>query len=296
MPNLYGAIEAGGTKFVCAVGSGPDDIIETRIPTTTPQSTFAQVTEFFSPYRDALTAIGIGSFGPLDRNPDSPNYGFITSTTKAGWLDTDFVGAMTQHFNVPVVFETDVNAAAVGEGHWGAARGNSDFIYLTVGTGIGGGVVSGGNLIHGLIHTELGHIFLPKHPRDKFAGQCPYHANLCLEGLASGPAIHARWGKPAQQLEPEHPAWDMQAYYLACALNTFICSYSPQKIILGGGVMQQAHLLEMVKHQTLSLHNGYIGHRILANNIDNVIVAPGLKAKSGILGALYLAKQHGKQK
>ncbi len=289
MTKFYGAIEAGGTKFVCAVGTGPDDPQEIRFPTTTPEETFSRAIDFFLPFKQDLTAIGIGSFGPVDLHRQSSTYGYITSTPKSGWANTDFVGAIKQALNVPIKFDTDVNAAALGEMQWGAARGLTDFIYITVGTGIGGGVVTNGKLVHGLVHTELGHIFLPRHPDDNYSGKCPYHKNLCFEGLASGPAIEARWNKPARDLPTGHPAWELQAHYLAQAVCSLICAYSPQRIILGGGVMEQADLLPLVHTKVLALLNNYIQHDLVLRGTNQFLVTPGLGARAGVLGALTLA-------
>jgi fructokinase len=239
MNQLIGGIEAGGTKFVCAVGTGPDDIrAEHRFPTTTPAATLAQAVAFFQEQERVngrITAIGIAAFGPLDPNPASPSFGRITTTPKPGWANADVVGAIEGALGVPVGFDTDVNGAALGEHRWGAAQDVDTFIYLTIGTGIGGGVMVNGRLLHGLIHPELGHIALPHDwARDPYKGRCPYHGD-CLEGMAAGPAIGERWGQPAFELPAEHPAWELEAHYLALALQSFICTLSPQRIIMGAG-------------------------------------------------------------
>jgi fructokinase len=288
---MYGAIEAGGTKFVCAIGTGPGDLETVRIPTTTPAATIEAALEFFLRRRTGLQAVGIASFGPVDLNPESWTYGYITSTPKAGWGNCDLAGPIRKSLNVPVGFDTDVNGAALGEARWGAARGLSDFLYLTVGTGIGGGAVVGGRVLHGLTHPEMGHIRVP-HDRiaDPFEGICPYHKD-CLEGLASGPAMEARWGKPAQQLPAEHPAYALGARYLALGLATWVCTLSPQRIILGGGVMQQTRLFAMVRAELLQLLNGYIDAREITDCADQYVVGPGLGSHSGVLGALALAEE-----
>lgn len=291
MKNLFGAIEAGGTKFVCAVGTGPDDITEVRFPTTTPEETLGKALAFFAPYKGQLKSIGIGSFGPVDLQRNSPTYGFVTSTPKPGWADTEFAGVFARLFDLPVGFDTDVNGAALGEQRWGAAQGLDNFIYITMGTGIGGGVVAGGKLIHGLVHPELGHMFVPKQPDDTFAGQCPYHGDKCFEGVAAGPAIGARWGTPAHELPADHPAWDLQARYVATALASLVCSFSPQRIILGGGVMGQTHMLNSVREKTVQVLNGYIQSPAIIENINEYLVLPGLGDKAGILGAMVLAEQ-----
>ncbi len=295
MTHYYGGIEAGGTKFVCAVGTGPDDIrAEIRFPTTTPDETIGRATTFFRQQAKEveLAAIGIGSFGPVDPNPASPTFGFITTTPKHGWQDVDFAGAVDRALNLPVGFDTDVNVAALGEHRWGAAQGLDTFIYLTVGTGIGGGGMIGGRRMHGLIHPEMGHMRLPHDwEADPFPGSCPYHGD-CLEGLASGPALQARWGRPAETLPPDHPAWPLQARYLALALVNFICTLSPQRIIIGGGVMAQPVLFDLVRSQVQDLLNNYVQSPAILEDIENYIVPPGLGNQAGVLGAIALASMY----
>lgn len=287
MTTLYGAIEAGGTKFVCAVGTAPDDLRETRFPTTTPDETIARAVEFFRA-QPRVAAIGIGSFGPIDLRHDSPTYGYITTTPKPGWRNTDLVGAIRRALKVPVEFETDVNAAALGEHRWGAARGLDTFIYLTIGTGIGGGGLVSGKLMHGLIHPEMGHLRLPHDfARDPFPGVCPFHGD-CLEGLASGPALEKRWGARAETLPPDHLAWALEAHYLALALVNYICTLSPQRIILGGGVMEQVQLFPLIRREVVQLLNDYVQAPAITEQIDTYIVSPALGARAGILGALAL--------
>ncbi len=293
---LLAGIEAGGTKFVILVGTGPDDIrAQTRIPTTTPAETLGRTLAFLQQAQTQhgpLAAIGIGSFGPLDPHPDSPTYGYITTTPNPGWAHTDFVGALRHPFpHIPISFDTDVNAAAWGEWRWGAAQGLDTFIYLTIGTGIGGGGMVRGRLMHGLIHPEMGHIPLARDPhQDPFPGICPFHRD-CLEGLASGPAIESRWHQPAPTLPPDHPAWELEAHYLAQALHTFICTFSPQRIILGGGVMQQTHLFPRIRHRVQTSLNGYIQHPSILHHIDDYIVPPALGQQAGAFGALALAAE-----
>lgn len=292
MSSLFGGIEAGGTKFVCAVGSGPDDMRdELRFPTTTPEETISQAITFFQEQQakhGPLAAIGIASFGPVDPHPGSPTFGYITTTPKPGWANVDLAGAVQRALDVPVGFDTDVNGAALGEGRWGAAQGLDNFIYLTIGTGIGGGAMVNGRLLHGLIHPEMGHISLPHDwEKDPYKGHCPYHGD-CLEGMAAGPAIAERWGVKGQALPPEHPAWDLEAHYLAQALRTFICTLSPQRIILGGGVMAQPHLFPLVRQKTQAYLHGYVQHPAILEQIDAYIVPPGLGNQAGVLGALAL--------
>ncbi|MBM3130595.1 MAG: ROK family protein [Chloroflexi bacterium] len=287
---IFGGIEAGGTKFVCAIGTTPDDVRETRFPTTTPDETIQRALEFFRA-QPRVAAIGIASFGPIDLHRASPTFGCITTTPKPGWRNTDLVGAIQRALGVPVKFDTDVNAAALGEHRWGAARDLDTFIYLTIGTGIGGGGLVSGKLMHGLIHPEMGHIRLPHdHARDPFPGSCPFHGD-CLEGLASGPALEKRWGARAETLPADHPAWELQAHYLALALVNYICTLSPQRIILGGGVMEQLQLFPLIRRAVQNLLNGYVQSPAIIAKIDAYIVSPGLGKRAGVLGALALARQ-----
>jgi len=290
MTKLYGAIEAGGTKFVCAVGTGPQALEEIRFATTTPTETLQRAIEFFMPYRAELKSLGIASFGPIDLNTQSRSWGYITSTPKPGWGNINVAGAFSA-LAVPIAFDTDVNAAALGEGCWGAAQGLSDYIYITIGTGIGGGAVVGGRLLHGLIHPEMGHSFLPKLEHDGYKGRCPYHADRCFEGLASGPAIEERWQVSGVELPTDHPAWEMEAEYIAMALSGVTCTLSPQRIIVGGGVMEQPALINRVRDKLQGYLNGYIQHPAIIENMENYVVLPGLGNRAGILGALVLAKQ-----
>lgn len=296
MSKLYGGIEAGGTKFVCAVGSGPGDIREElRFPTTRPAETIGRALEFFKVQQarlgQPLDALGIAAFGPLDPDPASPDFGHITSTPKPGWRDTDLLGPFQAALGIPVGFDTDVNGAALAESLWGAAQGLDTILYLTVGTGIGGGGMIGGRLMHGLVHPEMGHMRIP-HDRqaDPYEGFCPFHGD-CWEGLAAGPAIERRWGTRAELLPADHPAWALEAEYLALGLHNLICSLSPQRIILGGGVMSQPWLLPQVRARTLELLQGYVQSPAILEQIDQYIVAPGLGAQAGVLGAFALARQ-----
>lgn len=289
---LLGGIEAGGTKFVCAVGTGPDDYrTETRFPTTTPQESISQAIAFFKEQaqKEPLAAIGIASFGPVDPNPASATFGYITSTPKPHWANTDLGGAISRALGVPVGFDTDVNGAALGEHRWGAAQGLDTFVYLTIGTGLGGGGLVSGKLVHGLIHPEMGHIRLPRHPDDSYPGACPFHGD-CLEGMAAGPALQGRWGQRAETLPLDHPAWEIEAHYLAYGMVNFICTLSPQRLILGGGVMDQTHLFPLVRRKTQELLNGYVQSPEILERIDQYIVPPGLGNRAGVLGAIALAE------
>jgi fructokinase len=295
MKQWFGGIEAGGTKFVCLVGSGPDDIrASERFPTTTPEVTLGKAIEFFrrqQVLQGPLTAIGIAAFGPVDPNPSSPTFGYITSTPKAGWANTNFLGPLRQAFDLPMGFDTDVNGAALGEWRWGAAQELDTFVYLTIGTGIGGGAMVNGRLLHGLIHPEMGHMLLRRDPQiDAFAGACPFHGG-CLEGLASGPALEKRWGRRAETLPADHPAWELEAHYLALGLENLIVTLSPQRIVLGGGVMEQPHLLPLVRAKVQTLLNGYVQSPQITERIDEYIVRPALGSRAGVLGAVALAQQ-----
>lgn len=292
---LIGAIEAGGTKFVCSVGSGPDDLQpEIRYATTTPEESLGRAIAYFREriaQDGPLAAIGVATFGPIDPHPDSADYGRITTTPKPGWADTDVVGALQEAFGVPIGFDTDVNGAALAEGRWGAAQDLDTFIYLTIGTGIGGGAVVNGQVLHGLVHPEMGHMRLDHDwEHDPFPGSCPYHGD-CLEGMAAGPAIEKRWGIKGQTLAPEHVAWELEADYLAQALQSLVCVLSPQRIIMGGGVMGVPGLIEKVRSKTLAYLNGYVQHPAIIEQIDSFVVVPALGDKAGVLGGIALGLQ-----
>lgn len=289
---LYGGIEAGGTKFNCIIAASPDQIVaETRIPTTTPAETLESVIAWFQACQHPLAAVGIGSFGPVDPNPASPTFGYITSTPKLSWQHTDLAGAVRRALNVPVAFDTDVNTAAFGEYRWGAAQGLDTFLYITVGTGVGGGGMVAGRRLHGLLHPEMGHVRVPHDwQADPFPGVCPFHGD-CIEGLASGPALQARWGEDPATLPPDHPAWDLEARYLALALVNYLCVLSPQRIILGGGVMSNGFLFPRIQQEVQRLLNGYIAQPAILEDIDHYIVPPGLGARAGVLGAVALAQE-----
>ncbi len=276
----WGGIEAGGSTFRCARGTGPDDAEVAEFPATDPSETVARAIAFFQT-REPVEAIGIGSFGPIDPDPQSATFGYITTTPKRGWRNFDFAGAIRQAMRVPVAFDTDVNAAALAESRWGAARGLRNFVYLTVGTGLGGGALIDGRLLHGRLHPEMGHIRVP-HDRaqDPFPGNCPYHGD-CLEGLAAGPAIAERWGKAADQLPDGHRCWDLEADYLALGVASLACVLSPERLVLGGGVMQRQELFPKVRRRVSELLNGYLE--------PPDIVPPLLGTRAGVLGALALA-------
>ena len=287
---LVAAIEAGGTKFVCAIGHGPEDIEEVRFPTTCPEETISRSIEFFIDAQERkgkVNAIGIGTFGPADVNPESATFGHIKNTPKADWANTDLASPIRAALDgIPLAFETDVNAAAWGEGKWGSAKGLNDFIYITVGTGIGGGAVSNGKIVHGISHPEMGHLRIPRDESvDPFGGCCPFHGD-CLEGLASGTALQQRWSQNPSELPPEHSAWELQSSYLADAIINITLTLSPERFILGGGVMDQEHLFPMVRERVTSRLAKYIN----VPEPEKFIVPPGLGAQAGVLGSLALAQ------
>ncbi len=297
---LYGGIEAGGTKFVCAVASSPQDLLlSADIPTTYPAETLSLAIQFLKQAQDQfgrLAGIGIASFGPVDLRPDSPTYGYITKTPKSGWAYANIVGQVRAELDLPIGFDTDVNSAALAEHLWGAAIDLDTFVYLTIGTGIGGGGLIGGSLMHGLIHPEMGHVRLPHDwQADPFPGVCPYHGD-CLEGMASGPAIEKRWGVSPKELPPKHPAWDLEIEYLSFGLVNYICTVSPQRLILGGGVMKQIHLFPRLRERVRDLLNHYVQHRSILDEIDQFIVPPKLGPSAGVLGAIALAQRAANQK
>jgi len=290
---LFGGIESGGTKFVCIVGTDPDHIVaDIRIPTSTPAETIHKTVEFFSPFTATgdLTAIGIASFGPLDLNPDSKTYGHITTTPKLAWQNTDLNGLIQQALNVPVAFDTDVNAAAFGEYYWNSEKGQVDpIVYMTVGTGIGVGAIVHGKPLHGLVHPEAGHFALPHNwRRDPFPGVCPFHGD-CLEGLASGPAMTRRWGQKPEALPADHPAWDLEAEYLGLATINLIYAYSPKQIVLGGGVLQHPGLIDKIRSVVQQFNQGYVQSDLLLNQIETYVHLPTLGTRSGVLGAMAMA-------
>jgi fructokinase len=289
---LLAGVELGGTKCVCILGTGPEDVraVE-RLPTGEREETLRKIESVLDGWRaqhGAARALGIASFGPVDLREGSPTFGYITSTTKAGWRNTDVASRLARRVNAPVGFDTDVNGAALAEGRWGAAVGLDDYAYITVGTGVGVGVIVRGRSIFGINHTELGHIRVVRKPGDTFAGVCSFHGD-CVEGLASGPAIEARAGKPASQLSPDDPAWGFVAHTLAQLVHTLVLTTAPRRVFIGGGVLAQAHLFERIRQElTLSL-NGYVEAPELEQGLSQYVVPPGLGDMAGPLGALALA-------
>lgn len=287
---ILGAIEAGGTKFVVAIGDENGNILErTSFPTTTPEETIKNIFKFFD--EKNIDALGLGCFGPIDPDLNSPTYGYITTTPKSGWENFNIIGSLQEHYpNLPIGFDTDVNGAVLGEVYFGSAKGLENALYLTIGTGIGGGAIVEGNLVHGLLHPEMGHMMLIVREDDKYQGKCPYH-KTCFEGLASGPAIEERCGIKGSEIPVDHPAWDLEAWYIAQALAIYVLTLSPKKIILGGGVMHQQQLFPLIRKYLQERLNGYIQKdEITSTKINDYIVYPGLGDNAGICGALALAK------
>lgn len=289
MVQRFGALEAGGTKFVCAVGTDPSDLTdEVRFPTGEPAATLERTIEYFA-QAGPLDAIGIASFGPVELRRSHPHYGWITTTPKPGWSGTDVAGPVAQAIGVPVGFDTDVNGAALGEGRWGAARGHESFVYLTVGTGIGGGAVVGGEVAHGLVHAEMGHLSVRRMPGDTFGGACPFHGD-CFEGMAAGPSVAARWGRSAAELEGADldTAVEIEAFYLAEGLRNIVYALAPERIIVGGGVSKMPGIFPKVRE---ALRRSLAGYPGLPEHDDaSFVVPPGLGDDAGIAGALVLAE------
>ena len=282
-----GGVEVGGTKVVCAVGTGPDAITATAaVPTTTPDETLAHAVDFFRAHPAA--ALGVASFGPLDLDPASPTSGCITDTPKKGWSRVDVAGTLRRALRVPVAIETDVNAAALAEWQWGAAKGCDPVVYVTVGTGIGGGAIVDGRPLHGLVHPEMGHMRIPREAGDDFAGACPFHGD-CLEGLASGEAVRARRGLPGEALAVDDPVWALEARYLALGLANVVVVLSPRRIVVGGGVLRQPGLLARVRTEVRAILAGYVRAAAVVDAIEDFIVPPALGERAGVLGALALA-------
>ena len=282
---MIGCIEAGGTKFVCGLVDDHGNIIDRQVfPTTTPEETFKALFSYFDNHQ--VDAFGIASFGPIDLNRLSKTYGYFTTTPKPGWAFTSFARLFEDRYKVPVGIDTDVNAAALAEMKVGAAVGCDHVVYFTIGTGIGGGVIVNEQMVHGMMHPEFGHIMIRRHPQDDFEGVCPYHQD-CLEGMASGLSMEKRWGIKGSELAADHVAWDFEAYYIAQACVNAIMAVSPQKIILGGGVMHQQQLIDKVRNHVVSMVNNYVQSPLL-EDIENYIVLPKTGDNAGLLGAYQL--------
>ncbi len=285
--NLYGALEAGGTKMVCAIADESGNILErVSLPTRTPAETMPEMIAFFQKFD--ICSLGIGCFGPVDLNPGSKTYGYITSTPKLAWENYPIVQEFQKALNVPVGFDTDVNAAALGEATWGCTKDVKCSIYITIGTGVGVGVIVDGKPHHGMLHPEGGHILLNRHPNDPMEHNfCPYHTN-CMENFAAGPAIQARWGKPAAELADRREVWELEAYYIGQALCNYILLLSPERIVLGGGVMHQQQLMPLIHKEVAAQLNGYIRCDQM-EHLEDYIVPASLQDNQGILGCAKLA-------
>ena len=283
-----GALEAGGTKMVCAIGDETGKIEERiSIPTKTPQETIPLLIDFYQ--KRGIDALGIGCFGPLELNPQSEKYGYITTTTKEAWRNFDFLGSMKRALKCPVGFDTDVNGSVLGEVTFGQAKGKSCVLYLTIGTGVGAGIYIEGKLLHGMLHPEAGHVLITKRKSDTYKGKCPYHKN-CLEGLAAGPAIEGRFGKKAAELADVKEVWDLEADYIAQALTGYILTLSPEMLILGGGVMHQEQLFPLIRQKVTEYLGGYVNTEEL-KDMDHYIVPASLNDDQGIMGCLELARR-----
>ncbi len=283
----YAAIEAGGTKFRVAVARGRDIVADTTIPTTAPDETLGAAIDFIRSWGD-VDAAGIACFGPLDLEPTSPSYGSVTQTPKPGWSNVPVLDAVRSELGIPAAIEVDVGGAALGEWRWGAAQGLRHFIYITVGTGFGAGLFIDGKVHHGMGHPEMGHIALERVPGDDYPGNCPFHG-ACLEGMAAGPAIGDRWGAPSAELGNRPEVWNLEATYLAQALRTFTYVAAPERILLGGGVMQQDGLIDLVRSKLVNQLNGYTTHDLLRGSVEDYVVAPAFGQDAGLIGAIALA-------
>ncbi len=288
-------IEGGGTKYKIVAASDPENVLcRTTIPTTSPEETISKIISFLVPLladnADRIRAIGLGQFGPIQVNPAAQDYGAILNTPKAGWCGVNLISELRKITSLPIALDTDVNAAAMGELHYGAGQGLSDFFYITIGTGIGGALILNKRIVHGLLHPELGHMLVPHNTgNDPFEGICRFHKD-CFEGLASGPALLARWKKPAETLTEDHQAWDLESTYIAQALVNLFLTVMPQRFILGGGIMQQRHLFPRISRKFCQLINDYIDVLKIIPEMDQYIRPPHLDHDAGMFGAIALAK------
>ena len=281
-------IELGGTKIVCGIATGAGDVLQrTSIPTRGPEETLIDIKNWLEPRLDDTIGVGIATFGPVYVDPASPRYGHIGATPKTAWRDFDLLRAIREWTELPLVLDTDVNAAALAEIRWGAANGHRNVVYVTVGTGIGGGIVSNGRAVHGLMHPEIGHMKPRRLPDDDLDGMCPFHGD-CFEGLAAGPAIGTRWGKPLNELPADHPAFAMEADYLGQLAVNLLLTASPTKLIFGGGVMKCTELLPMIRDAAARHLNDYLDLTDPSNGSEELIVTPGLESNAGLLGAVAL--------
>ena len=289
MSELYGGIETGGTTCVCALASAAGEVVaRSEVPTTDPETTLAQIVSFFREH-ERPQAIGIGSFGPVDLDPDSPTWGHVTTTPKLQWRNAGVAPRVRDQLGVPVTFDHDVAAAAYGEYTWGAGRGLPSVAYLTVGTGIGVGLVISGRVWYGVLQPEVGHIRIPRVPGDDYAGSCPSHGD-CWEGLACGPALAARYGCDPAKLPDDHAAWELEAHYTAAGILAIALVVSPHRLIVGGGIGRREHLLHRIRERVRELFNDYLQSPLFGEDLDQYLVAPELGADAGVLGAVALAR------
>ena len=285
---IIAGIELGGTKVVCGIATDTGEVLQrTSIPTRGPVETLDDVRTWLEPRLKDTCGVGIASFGPVYVDPATPQYGHIGATPKTAWQDFDLLQAIREWTTLPLALDTDVNAAALAEIRWGAASGHDNVVYVTVGTGIGGGIVVNGRAIHGLMHPEIGHMKPRRLPNDDFDGLCPFHGD-CFEGLAAGPAIQARWGKPLNELPADHPAYAMEADYLGQLAVNLLLTASPTKLIFGGGVMNSTELLPIIRDAAALHLNDYLELSDLSNGPAGLIVSPGLESNAGLLGAVAL--------
>jgi fructokinase len=290
MAALYGGVETGGTWCVCALGRGPEELVaREQFPTGSPEETLERIARFFESH-PRPAALGVGAFGPLELDERSPRWGYVTTTPKPGWRDTSVAQTLRDRLEVPTAFDTDVGAAALAEHRWGAGIGAPSLCYLTVGTGIGAGLVHDGAIWRGLIHPEVGHMRVPHdRERDPFGGSCPVHGD-CWEGLAAGGAIARRWGTSPEELPDDHPAWELEAEYVALGILAIVSVASPHRIVAGGGVLERPVVLHEVRRRLPELLAGYLDHPLLGARIDEFIVTPALGDDAGVLGAIALAQ------
>lgn len=280
-----GSIEAGGTKFIAAVGDEQMRIIDTlTVPTTKPEETMGPILSFFNQHQ--IDAIGVGSFGPINVHQNSETYGYITSTPKPFWSDFNFVGSLSAHFDVPIAWTTDVNAAGYAEYVLGNAKGTQSCLYLTIGTGIGGGFINKDRMLNAYSHPEMGHLLIKRHPSDTYEGNCPFHSE-CLEGMSSGPAVEKRWGKKGIELTERSEVWELEAYYLAQALVSYTLVLRPERIILGGGIMKQKQIFHLIREQFEQMLKDYVA----VPDLESYIQPVGLNDQAGIIGGFLLAKK-----
>lgn len=284
---LFGGLEAGGTKMICAIGDENGNIIDQiKFKTEAPKISMPKMIEYFKKFD--IKGLGISCFGPIDINKKHDTYGYILKTTKEKWAMTNIVGMFKEALNIPVTLDTDVNGACLAEATYGAGKDRENVVYFTVGTGIGVGVYLNGRLHHGTMHTEGGHMFVNKHIDDNYEGCCIFHKN-CLEGMASGPAIEKRFGQKAENIKDTKQLIELESHYLAQGVLNAILMYSPDKIILGGGVMHVDGLIEEIRRKTVEFLNGYVQTKEVLEDIDNYVVLPSLKDNAGILGSIRLA-------